>query len=80
MAKLYKVYSKYGGNNPKNITGYVLIQADDLEEAKKGQIAAEFPITPAYDKHTQELRAEKFADYLNKIVEMTNDLEKGQSI
>lgn len=80
MAKKYQVYTKYSGNDKNNITGFVLIQADELGDAKKGLIAAEFPINHAYDKHTQEQRAEKFAEYLNKIVEMTNDLEKDQSI
>ena len=80
MAKKYSVYSKYRNDNKADISGFVLIQSDDLEEAKKGQVAAEFPINPAYDKHTQEQRAEKFAEYLNKIVEMTNELEKSQGV
>lgn len=80
MAKLYEVYTQRGSYDTSAVTAYILIQAATVDDAKKGIIAAQFPINAMYDKQTQLTRAEKFRDYLNKIVEMTNDLEKDQSI
>lgn len=79
MAKLYQVYTRL--DLDKKVTSYVLVQANTLKEANDGaEIAAEFPVNATYDQHTQCTRAGKFAAYLNKIVEMTNELEKGQDI
>jgi RNase H-fold protein (predicted Holliday junction resolvase) len=80
MATKYSVYIRYVNNDKKNITAYVLVQADTIEEANRTSVAVEFPINLVYDKKTQAQRADKMAEFLNKIVEMTNDLEKEQGI
>ena len=55
----------------KKITAYFVSDAhNDAELAERPDVAV-FPISILYDAETQETRAEKFAEYMNKLAEAT---------
>lgn len=53
----------------KRITAYFISDAHDDAELDSRPIAAEFPISQKFDQDLQEARAEKYAEYLNKLDE-----------
>lgn len=69
----YKVYTQ-------GKTAMVVRYSIEIKDAQNKLDAAIFPINAKYDEHTQDKRAHKFADYLNKLDEIVDDLEKDQGI
>lgn len=51
------------------ITAYFVTDAHDVAELDDRPKAAEFEISVMYDDEIQRVRAEKYAEYLNKLVE-----------
>jgi len=58
------------------VTSYCVCETDGDEIVKPTLEAATFPVNARYDQKTQFKRALKFCEYLNSIIDMTNDLEK----
>ena len=79
MASKYQVFT-VSNTRTKEITGFEVSCADTVQEADKLPAAALFPVSLRYDENKQRKRAAKYADYLNKLAEMANDLEKEQGI
>lgn len=79
MARTYQI-SVTTDIKTGEVTSYTVTDALTDEELELRPKIAIFPISLLCDEHTQSKRAHKFADYLNSIVEITNDLEKDQKI
>lgn len=58
-------------NQTKQITAYFVNDAHNDAELSERPDVAVFPISLLYDAETQEARAEKFAEYMNKLAEAT---------
>jgi len=84
MAREFKIYtSTYftgHGETGRSIGKIHVNDAANEEEARHRPDVAVFPVSEAHDLETQRKRAYKFADYLNNIVAVMNDLEKDQAI
>lgn len=79
MSTRYKVYTSTD-RATKKLEKYVVIDAEEISDAKDRPRVAEFPVSILHDEKTQGIRAEKFAEYLNSLVDIMNDLEKDQKI
>ena len=53
----------------KKITHYFVSDAHDDSELDERPVAATFPISQLFDQDLQAARAEKYAEYLNKLDE-----------
>jgi len=56
-------------NNDKQVTCYFVTDAYDNTDIRVRPHAAEFPISQVFDEDTQWQRAERFAEYMNKLDE-----------
>lgn len=65
--RTYKV--GHSMNKDKVITAYFVTDAHDEKELDARPKAAEFPICQMYDDELQHERADKYAEYLNKLAE-----------
>lgn len=66
--RVWKVAQRKSRDTRK-VTCYFVSDAHDDDEIDSRPIAAEFPISQLFDTDIQEERAEKYADYLNKLEE-----------
>lgn len=66
--RIFKVAHRKNQHS-KQITCYFVTDAHDDKDIPNRAIAAEFPISQLYDDETQEARAKRFADYMNKLAE-----------
>lgn len=68
MARTWKVGNTTSGRTGK-LTEFFVTDANDKVELEDRPKAAIFPISLMFDQEIQETRAEKYADYLNKLDE-----------
>ncbi len=85
MAREFRIYtsSYFTGKGPTGRAVGMIHVSDAANEKEAGDgwpDAARFPISDRYDEETQRKRAYKFADYLNSLVTVMNDLEQDQAI
>jgi len=79
MVKKYQVFT-VTNTRTKEISSFEVNCAETVDESNKIPAAAVFPVSVRYDERKQRKRAAKYAEYLNKLAEMANDLEEGQAI
>jgi hypothetical protein len=75
----FKVYV-WRNTRTKEVTSMSVNNGLTPAEAEERPNAATFPVSVLFDEKTQGIRAQKFADYLNSLVDLQNDLEKDQTI
>lgn len=79
MAAEYKVYTNTNLRTTE-IVSFEVNCAETVDEANNLPAAATFPVSVRYDTNKQRKRATKYAEYLNNIAEIANELEDNQSI
>lgn len=84
MAGPFDVFeSGHKGGDGKLVVTKIVVNDRDIaggETRSRRPNAAEFPISELYDFDTQVRRAQKFAEYMNKMAEIMADLEKDQGL
>lgn len=73
--RIFKVAHSKNATTDEYLRFYVT-DANDTNEIKHRPIVAEFPVSQTYDADIQEERAERFAEYMNKLAEAARQAQE----